>query len=90
MQEIPLTFEALWDQTLLQSVLEGPTQNNKTLNHLVWHITPTELFGGPEAVSKACTIAVSLFNVGARTVQTMLRGPHMVVGAMRVWSDSHS
>lgn len=81
MQEIPLTFEALWDQNLLQSVLEGPTQNNKALNHLVWHITPTKLIGGPEAVSKACTIAVSLFNMGARTVQTMLRRPHMVVGS---------
>ena len=35
MQEILPTFEALWDENLLQSVLEGLSQNNKALNHLV-------------------------------------------------------
>lgn len=37
MQEILPTFEALWDENLLQSVLEGLSQNNnEALNHLVW------------------------------------------------------
>lgn len=52
MQEILPTFEALWDRNLLQSVLEGLSQNNnEALNHLVWDISPKELFGGPKSDS---------------------------------------
>ena len=81
MQEILPTFEALWDRNLLQSVLEGLSQNNnEALNHLVWDISPKELFGGPETVLAACAIGVCLFNGGARTLQTMLRGLHLAVG----------
>ena len=81
MQEILPTFEALWDRNLLQSVLEGLSQNNnEALNHLVWDISPKELFGGPETVLTACAIAVCLFNGGARTIQTMLRGLNLAVG----------
>ena len=81
MQEILPTFEALWDRNLLQSVLEGLSQNNnEALNHLVWDISPKELFGGPETVSTACAIAVCLFNGGATTIQTMLRGLDLAVG----------
>jgi len=35
MEEIFPTFEALWDENLLASVLEGLSQNNEALNHLV-------------------------------------------------------
>ena len=63
MQEILPTFEALWDRNLLQSVLEGLSQNNnEALNHLVWDISPKKLFAGPETVLTACAIAVCLFN----------------------------
>ena len=34
MEEILPTFEALWAENLLQSVLEGLSQNNEALNHL--------------------------------------------------------
>ena len=62
-------------------MLEGISQNNnEALNHLVWDISPKELFGGPETVLTACAIAVCLFNGGARTIQTMLRGLNLAVG----------
>ena len=81
MQEILPTFEALWDRNLLQSVLENLSQNNnEALNHLVWDISPKELFGGPETVLTACAIAVCLFNGGAKTIQTMPRGLNLAVG----------
>ena len=81
MQEILPTFETLWDRNLLQSVLEGLSQNNNdAINHLVWDISPKELFGGPETVLTACAIAVCLFNGSARTIQTMLRGLNLAVG----------
>lgn len=79
MQEILPTFEALWDRNLLQIVLEGLSQN-EALNHLVLHVSLKELFGGPETVLTACAIAVCLFNEGARTVQTMLKGLNLAVG----------
>lgn len=80
MQEILPTSEALWDRNLLQIVLEGLSQNNKAPNHLVSHVSPKELFGGPKTVLTACAITVCLFNGGARTVQTMLKGLNLAVG----------
>lgn len=66
MQEILPTFEALWDENLLQSVLEGLSQNNnEALNHLVWDIRPEEKFAGPETVETACALAFCLFSGGA-------------------------
>lgn len=66
MQEILPTFEALWDENLLQSVLEALSQNNnETLNHLVWDIRPEENFAGPETVETACALAFCLFSGGA-------------------------
>jgi len=80
MGEIFPTFEAVWDKNLLASVLEGLSQNNNTaLNHLVWDICPKELFAGPDTVLTACAIAVCLFNGGANTLQTMLRGLNLEV-----------
>ena len=80
MQEILPTFEALWDDNLLQSVLEGLSQNNKALNHLVWDISLKEKFAGPETVETACTLAVCLFNGGAKTLQSVLKGLHLETG----------
>ena len=81
MQEILPTFEALWDANLLQSVLEGLSQNNnEALNHLVWDISPQEKFAGPETVETACALAVCLFNGGAKTLQSVLKGLHLETG----------
>ena len=81
MQETLPTFEASWDENLLQSVLEGLSQNNnEALNHLVWDISPKEKFAGPETVLTACALAICLFNGGAKTLQTVLRGLNLEVG----------
>ena len=80
MQEILPTFEALWDENLLQSVFEGLSQNNEALNHLVWDICPKEKFAGPETVETACPLAVCLFNGGAKTLQSVLKGLHLETG----------
>ena len=80
-QEILPTFEALWDENLLQSVLEGLSQNNnEALNHLVWDICPKEKFAGPETVETACALAVCMFNSGAKTLQSVLKGLHLETG----------
>ena len=63
MQVILSTFEALLDENLLQSVLEGLSQNNnEALNHLVWDISPKEKFAGPETVLTACTLVINPAN----------------------------
>ena len=80
MQEILPRFEALWDDNLLQSVLEGLSQINEALNHLVWDICPTEKFADPETVKTACALAVCLFNGGAKTLQSVLKGLHLETG----------
>ena len=50
------------------------------LNHLVWDISPKEKFAGPETVKTACTLAVCLFNGGAKTLQSVLKGLHLETG----------
>ena len=66
MQETLPTFEASWDENLLQSVLEGLSQNNnEALNHLVWDISLKEKFASPETVETAFALAVCLFSRGA-------------------------
>lgn len=79
--EILPTFQGLWAENLLQSVLEDLSQNNnEALNHLVWDISPKEKFAGPETVLTACALAICLFNGGAKTLQTVLRGLNLEVG----------
>ena len=81
MEDILPTFEGLWAENLLQSVLEGLSQkNNEALNHLVWDISPKQKFAGPETVLIACALAICLFNSGAKTLQTVLRGLNLEVG----------
>ena len=81
MEEILPTLEGLWAENLLESVLEGLSQNNnEALNHLVWDINPKEKFAGPETVLIACALAICKFNGGAKTLQTVLRGLKLEVG----------
>ena len=81
MQKILPIFEGLWDENLLESVLEGLSQNNnESLNHLVWQISPKEKFAGPETALTACTLAICLLNGGAKTLQTVLRGLNLEIG----------
>lgn len=61
MKEILPVFEALWDRKLLESVLEGLSQNNnEAVNHLVWDISPKKIFNGPETIQTACTLVFSM------------------------------
>lgn len=81
MKEILPVFQALWDKSLLESVLAGLSQNNnESLNHLVWDISPKEVFSGPETIQTACSLAVCLFNGGAKTLETIQRGLCLEVG----------
>ena len=56
-------------------MLERLSQNNnEALDHLVWDINPKEKFAGPETLLTGCALAICLFNGGAKTLQTVLRG----------------
>ena len=46
----------------------------------MWDICPKEKLAGPETVETACTLAVCLFNGGAKTLQSVLKGLHLGTG----------
>ena len=62
-------YVRLREDNLLQKCLHGKTQNqNESLNGMMWHRIPKEVFVGSETLQLRLFDAVSSFNIGSLTV----------------------
>jgi len=58
-------FEDLVDPVLLERCIGGRTQNNESLNHVIWNFCPKEIFSGLKIVEIATYLGVATLNDGA-------------------------
>ena len=66
-------YQRLSQDDLLQKCLHGKTQNqNESLNGLIWQRVPKEVFVGRQLLEFDMYVAISHFNMGAKTILKLL------------------
>ncbi|XP_070528568.1 uncharacterized protein [Cardiocondyla obscurior] len=73
-------YEELSSDELLERCLGAETQNNESLNFLIWTFAPKHLYSGPKIIEISTFLAVTIFNEGFMPILKILNVMGIKVG----------